>query len=239
VQGTQLSKNGGRIAVAGALLMSLLVAAPALAHGVSGSDAGFVAGVRGVAFGPFLYLGAKHMVTGYDHLLFLAGVIFFLYRLRDVAIYASLFALGHTLTLLGAVLLGWRANAFLVDAIIGLSVVYKAFENLGGFKRLGLAIPPRAAVLVFGLVHGLGLATKLQELSLNPEGLVVNLIGFNLGVELGQLIALTFMVLLFGWWRSRASFLKQAWAANTLLMAAGFVLCAYQLGGYFLGSSHG
>lgn len=239
MRGTQLSKNGRRIAVTVALLSTLFVMAPVLAHGVSGSDASFVAGVRGVAFGPFLYLGAKHMVTGYDHLLFLAGVIFFLYRLRDVAIYASLFALGHTLTLLGAVLLGWRANAFLVDAVIGLSVAYKAFENLGGFKRLGLAVPPRAAVFAFGLVHGLGLATKLQELSLDPDGLAVNLIDFNLGVEFGQLVALTFMVLLFGWWRSRASFLRQAWAANTLLMTAGFVLCAYQLGGFFLGSSHG
>jgi hypothetical protein len=218
----------------GALLCGLLLAGPALAHGVAGDDASFVAGVRGVAFWPFVYLGAKHMVTGYDHLLFLAGVIFFLYRLRDVAVYASLFALGHTLTLLGAVLLGWRANAHLVDAVIGLSVVYKAFDNLGGFKRLGVAIPPRAAVLAFGLFHGLGLATKLQELSLSPEGLAVNLIGFNLGVELGQLLALTFMVLLFALWRPRPSFLRQAWAANTLLMAAGFLLCAYQLGGYFL-----
>jgi hypothetical protein len=220
--------------VAGGLVCGLLLAGPALAHGVSGDDASFVAGVRGVAFGPFVYLGAKHMVTGYDHLLFLAGVIFFLYRLRDVAIYASLFALGHSLTLLGAVLLGWRANAHLVDALIGLSVVYKAFDNLGGFNRLHLAIPPRAAVLAFGLVHGLGLATKLQELSLSREGLATNLIGFNLGVELGQLLALTFMVLVFALWRTRPAFLRQAGAANTLLMVAGFVLFAYQLAGYFL-----
>lgn len=227
----------------GAMLPLVACCGVAVAHGVSGDDASFVAGVRGVAFGPFAYLGAKHMVTGYDHLLFLAGVIFFLYRLRDVAVYASLFALGHSLTLLGAVLLGWKANAHLVDAVIGLSVAYKGFENLGGFARLGLAIPPRAAVFAFGLFHGLGLATKLQELSLTREGLAVNLIGFNLGVELGQLCALTVMVLLFALWRTRPSFLKQAWAANTLLMTAGFLLCAYQLGGYFLssdlGGSHG
>ncbi len=222
----------------GAALLAFAFCGVALAHGVSGEDANFVAGVRGVAFGPFAYLGAKHMVTGYDHLLFLAGVIFFLYRLRDVAIYASLFALGHSLTLLGAVLIGWKANAYLVDAVIGLSVVYKAFENLGGFARLGLVIPPRAAVFAFGLFHGLGLATKLQELSLTREGLAVNLIGFNLGVELGQLCALTVMVLLFTLWRTRPSFLKQAWAANTLLMTAGFLLCGYQLAGYFW-SSHG
>jgi len=220
-------------------LLALSVAGMAAAHGVSGDDASFVAGVRGVAFGPFAYLGAKHMVTGYDHLLFLAGVIFFLYRLRDVAVYASLFALGHSLTLLGAVLLGWRANAYLVDAVIGLSVAYKAFENLGGFTRLGIAIPPRGAVFAFGLFHGLGLATKLQELSLSREGLAVNLIGFNLGVELGQLCALTIMVVLFALWRARPSFLRQAWAANTLLMAAGFLLSAYQLAGYFFGSPHG
>ena len=220
-------------------LLALSVAGLAAAHGVSGDDASFVAGVRGVAFGPFAYLGVKHMVTGYDHLLFLAGVIFFLYRLRDVAVYASLFALGHSLTLLGAVLLGWRANAYLVDAVIGLSVAYKAFENLGGFTRLGIAIPPRGAVFAFGLFHGLGLATKLQELSLSREGLAVNLIGFNLGVELGQLCALTIMVLLFALWRARPSFLRQAWAANTLLMAAGVLLSAYQLAGYFFGSPHG
>jgi len=223
----------------GALPIALLVAGTAAAHGVSGDDASFVAGVRGIAFGPFAYLGAKHMVTGYDHLLFLAGVIFFLTRLRDVAVYASLFALGHSLTLLGAVLLGWHANSFLVDAVIGLSVAYKAFENLGGFARLGVAIPPRAAVFAFGLVHGLGLATKLQELSLSREGLAVNLVGFNVGVELGQLCALAVMVLLFTLWRTQRSFLRQAWAANTLLMAAGLLLCAYQLAGYFLGSSHG
>ena len=222
-----------------AALLALLLPAIAAAHGVSGDDASFVAGVRGVAIGPFAYLGAKHMVTGYDHLLFLAGVIFFLYRLRDVAIYASLFALGHSLTLLGAVLAGWRADAFLVDAIIGLSVVYKAFENLGGFARLGLAIPPRAAVFTFGLVHGLGLATKLQALSLTRNGLAVNLVAFNVGVEIGQVCALTVMVLLFAWWRARPSFLRQSWAANTVLMTAGFVLCAYQLAVYFLSSASG
>jgi hypothetical protein len=234
-----MSKNYQKALALGSAVLLFAIAGPAMAHGVSGDDASFVASVRGVAFGPFAYLGAKHMVTGYDHLLFLAGVIFFLYRLRDVAIYASLFALGHSLTLLGAVLIGWRANAYLVDAVIGLSVVYKAFDNLGGFQRIGLNIPARSAVFGFGLIHGLGLATKLQELSLSPEGLAVNLVGFNLGVELGQLLALTFMVLAFTWWRTRPSFLRQAWAANLLLMTAGFLLCAFQLGGYFLGGSHG
>jgi hypothetical protein len=170
-------------------LLLLLAAVPVLgmAHGVSTQDAGFVAGVEGVHFGPFTYLGAKHMVTGYDHLAFLAGVIFLLRNLRDVALYASLFALGHTVTLLGAVLAGLQVDAHLVDAVIGLSVVYKGFENIGGFRNLGWALDPRAAVLGFGLVHGLGLATKVQDLQPSPDGLAANLIAFNLGVELGQL----------------------------------------------------
>ena len=119
-----------------------------------------------------MYLGAKHMVTGYDHLLFLVGVIFFLYRTRDVVTYVSLFTLGHSMTLLVGVLADVPANAYLIDAIIGLSVVYKGFENIGGFDRLvGYRPDARAAVLVFGLFHGLGLATKLQELGLRPQGL--------------------------------------------------------------------
>jgi hypothetical protein len=206
----------------------------ALAHGVSSRDASFVAAVQGVNFGPFAYLGAKHMVTGYDHLAFLAGVIFLLYRLRDVALYASLFALGHSITLLGAVLLGYQANPFIVDAIIGLSVVYKGFENIDGFGRLGWKLDPRAAVLGFGLVHGLGLATKLQELHLSRDGLATNLVAFNLGVEIGQLAALSVMVLLFALWRSTRSFQPAIFPANVLLMAAGFTLFGYQLAGYLL-----
>ena len=217
----------------GPLLFLLLLPAFALAHGVARGDANFLQQIDGVHFFPLMYLGAKHMVTGYDHLLFLAGVIFFLYRLRDVALYASLFALGHSLTLLGSVLLGYRANAYIVDAIIGLSVVYKAFENIGGFRQLGIAIDSRAAVLGFGLIHGLGLATKLQELSLSRNGLVGNMIGFNIGVELGQLAALSVMVLLFALWRSTASFERSAFGANVLLMAAGFILFGYQIAGVF------
>lgn len=214
----------------------LLAALPllALTHGVSGRDAGFVTSAQGVHFGPFVYLGAKHMVTGYDHLAFLAGVIFLLHRLRDVALYASLFALGHSITLLGAVLAGWQANAYLVDAIIGLSVVYKGFENIGGLRTLGWKFDPRAAVLGFGLVHGLGLATKVQELNPSPDGLAVNLVAFNVGVELGQLAALTVMVLLFALWRGTRSFGKSVIPGNTLLITAGFVLFGYQLAGYLL-----
>jgi len=212
----------------------LLLPTLAMAHGVAARDASFIETVRGVQVLPFMYLGAKHMVTGYDHLLFLAGVIFFLYRLRDVAIYASLFALGHSLTLMGSVLLGWQANAYVVDAIIGLSVAWKAFENLGGMRTLGISLDSRLAVLGFGLVHGLGLATKLQALNLSPDGLLGNMLSFNVGVELGQLTALTFMVLLFVLWRSTSSFTRHARLANFVLMTAGFLLCGFQLAGLWL-----
>ena len=219
-----------------ALLLAALVPALALAHGVADGDAAYVASSRGVNVFPFMYLGAKHMVTGYDHLLFLAGVIFFLYRLRDVALYVTLFAIGHSTTLLAGVLGGIHANAYIVDAIIGLSVAYKAFENLGGFRKLGWQIDTRAAVLAFGFAHGFGLATKLQELSLSPDGLAANLVSFNVGVELGQLAALGIILIAFNFWRRSRSFLSGAWTANVLIMAAGFVLIGYQLAGYWRGA---
>ncbi|MBM4183743.1 MAG: HupE/UreJ family protein [Gemmatimonadetes bacterium] len=184
-----------------------------------------------------MYLGAKHMFTGYDHLLFLVGVLFFLYRLRDVVLYVSLFTLGHSLTLLAGVLWGVRANPFLIDAIIGLSVVYKAFDNLDGFRRLlGFQPDTRLAVLGFGLFHGLGLATTLQENALSRDGLVTNMLSFNVGVELGQICALTGVLIGLAYWRTRAGFLRHAHVANTLLMAGGLTLVGYQIVGYFVGS---
>ncbi len=214
--------------------LALLAASPASAHGVSDRDAAFVASIDGAAVGPFLYLGAKHMVTGYDHLLFLVGVIFFLYRLRDVVIYVSLFTLGHSITLLAGVLGGIHANPYLIDAIIGLSVVYKAFENMGGFDRvLGFRPNTRAAVMVFGLFHGFGLATKIQEYAPSPNGLVANIISFNVGVEIGQVLALTAVLLAISFWRARPGFLKHAFVTNAALMTGGFVLIGYQLTGYF------
>lgn len=219
-----------------ALLLPALALLPAVAaaHGVSGHDAEFVMSAQGAHPGPFAYLGAKHMVTGYDHLAFLAGVIFLLYRLRDVALYATLFALGHTITLLGAVFAGWSVDAHLVDAAIGLSVVYKGFENIGGLRGLAVRPDPRAAVFAFGLVHGLGLATKVQELRPSPDGLVANLLAFNVGVEFGQLAALSVMVLLFALWRSTRSFNAAIVPANGVLMAAGFLLFGYQMAGFLL-----
>src|SRR3954471_24296252 len=149
------------------VLLVLAATAQGEAHGVSGFDALFLQGITGAAIGPLMYLGAKHMVTGYDHLAFLVGVIFFLYRLEDVLLYVSLFTVGHSITLLAGVLGGIHANPYLIDAVIGFSVVYKAFGNVDGFREFfGFQPNTRIAVLVFGLFHGFGLATKLQELAL-------------------------------------------------------------------------
>ena len=208
------------------------------AHGVSGKDAVYLQGLQGQAIGPLMYLGAKHMVTGYDHLLFLVGVIFFLYRLKDVLLYVSLFTLGHSVTLLAGVLGGIHANPYIIDAVIGFSVVYKAFENMDGFKRFFNYQPnTRLAVLVFGFFHGFGLATKLQEFALSPNGLVANIISFNVGVEIGQGLALTGILIALSYWRTRAGFLRHAFATNAAVMAGGFLLMGYQLSGYFLATS--
>ena len=220
-----------------ALLVVIALAGPAIAHGVADRDAAFIQSHPGPQVTPFLYLGAKHMVTGYDHLLFLVGVLFFLSRFRDVLLYVSMFTLGHSATLLAGVLLDVRADAHLIDAIIGLSVVYKGFDNLGGFERiLGRQPNTKMAVLVFGLFHGFGLATKLQDLSLSPDGLVANLASFNVGVEIGQFLALSFVVVALAWWRATPGFARHAFATNVLLMCGGFLLVGYQLGGYFLGA---
>lgn len=217
---------------------ALLFSASAAAHEIGGKDAAFVAGTTGPDPVPFLYLGAKHMVTGYDHLLFLLGVIFFLFRLREVALYVTLFALGHSLTLLAGVLLKVSVNPSLVDAVIGLSVAYKGFDNLGGPKAL-LHMQPDLKLVVFGfgLAHGFGLATKLQSLKLNDAGLAVNLISFNVGVELGQLIALSLILAIMVPWRRRRSFGRCAAPLNIALMAAGFILTGYHLAAFFLEGS--
>jgi len=220
-----------------ALVAALLIAgaAGASAHGVTGKDAVFLQGLQGQAIVPLMYLGAKHMVTGYDHLLFLVGVIFFLYRLKDIVQYVSLFTIGHSLTLLAGVLGGIHANPYLVDAVIGFSVVYKAFDNMDGFRRFfGFQPNTRAAVLIFGLFHGFGLATKLQEFALSPNGLVANIVSFNVGVEIGQVLALTAILIALTYWRGHAGFMRHAFATNAIVMACGFLLVGYQLSGYFL-----
>ena len=217
------------------LLAGFVFSNVASAHNVSKRDATFVQANQGVAVAAFLYLGAKHMVTGYDHLAFLVGVIFFLYRLKDIVQYVSLFTLGHSITLLAGVLGGIHANSYVIDAIIGLSVVYKAFDNMDGFRRfLGFEPNTKLAVLIFGLFHGFGLATKLQELSLAKNGLVTNIVSFNVGVEIGQVLALTAILIVLSVWRTRPGYLRHAFATNTALMAVGFILVGYQVAGYFV-----
>lgn len=219
----------------GLLVPLLLLAGPLVsvvsAHGVSASDQDLITQGRQLAV--FIYLGAKHMVTGYDHLLFLFGVIFFLYRVREVAVYVTLFALGHSVTLLYSVMSGTHVNPFGIDAIIGLSVVYKALDNIGGFKRLlGFQPDTKLAVLIFGLFHGLGLGTKLQDFSLSVDGLVPNIVAFNVGVELGQILGLSAILIAMGFWRRSAGFAHHAFAANVVVMTCGFMLAGYQLVGY-------
>ena len=209
----------------------------AFAHGVAEGDAQFMQQASGAQLLPFVYLGAKHMATGYDHLLFLVGVIFFLYRMRDVAVYVTMFAIGHSATLLFGVLSGIHVNAYLVDAIIGLSVVYKALDNLGAFKVwLGFQPDTKVAVLVFGLFHGFGLAAKLQDFALPDDGLVANILAFNVGVEIGQVLALGAILILMDFWRLHHAFARQAFASNVARMAAGFSLMGFQLTGYIVNS---
>ena len=212
----------------------MLVPVFLFAHGVPMGDLGYIQEINGVNIVPFMYLGAKHMVTGYDHLLFLVGVIFFLYRLKDIGIYVSLFAVGHSSTLLLGVFADIHINAFIIDAIIGLSVVYKALDNLGAFQQwFGVQPNTKISTFIFGLFHGFGLAAKIIEFELDTNGLFTNLIAFNIGVEIGQLLALFAILILINYWRKRSSFLIHAYSANVILMTLGFMLTGFQLFGYF------
>ena len=225
-----------RLLIFAALSLSF-VAKAAFAHNVTAGDAGYVQEIWGVNIIPFMYLGAKHMVTGYDHLLFLLGVVFFLYRAQQVALYVSLFALGHSTTMLLGVFFEWGINAYIVDAIIGLSVVYKALDNLGAYQRWFNFQPnTKMATLVFGLFHGTGLASKLLDYDMSPEGLLENLLAFNVGVELGQLTALWVILIVMGVWRRRRSFLAEAYSFNVVMMSGGFLLTGFHLSGYLLTS---
>ena len=220
---------------AAAVLLLPMIATMTFAHGVAEGDKSFLQQATGMQIVPFIYLGAKHMITGYDHLLFLVGVIFFLYRLRDVAAYVTLFAIGHSVTLLYGVLSGTHVNPYLIDAIIGFSVVYKALDNIGAFQRwFGVQPNTKAAVLIFGFFHGFGLAAKLQDFALSADGLVPNIVAFNVGVEIGQVLALGAILIAMNFWRSARVFASQAYTANVLLMTAGFVLVGFQLTGYFI-----
>jgi hypothetical protein len=232
--GMRVARASGRLRLASLLGVSaiLILPAAALAHAVAEGDKGYIQEISGVNLISFAYLGAKHMVTGYDHLLFLAGVIFFLYRLKDIGLYVSLFALGHSTTMLLGVYFNVGINSFIIDAIIGLSVVYKALDNMGAFQRwFGFQPNTKAATLIFGLFHGFGLSTKIIDYDISPDGLVPNLLAFNVGVEIGQLLALTAILIVMGFWRRTDGFWRHAYTANVVMMTAGFVLVGYQLTG--------
>ncbi|WP_165771978.1 HupE/UreJ family protein [Niveispirillum lacus] len=225
------------LALMGMIIVLLMGSADALAHAVTQGDKGYIQEITGVHLLPFIYLGAKHMVTGYDHILFLFGVIFFLYRLNHIALYVSLFALGHSTTMLLGVLFDTNVNGYLIDAIIGLSVVYKALDNLGAYQRwLGFQPNTKVATLVFGLFHGLGLATKIREYDVAADGLIPNLLAFNVGVEIGQMLALFAILIVMGYWRRTASFWRHAYTSNVVMMTAGFMLIGYQLTGWAVAS---
>jgi hypothetical protein len=214
-------------------LLAGLAANPASAHNVTPGDAGYIQEIWGVHIIPFIYLGAKHMVTGYDHILFLLGVVFFLYRMREVALYVSLFAIGHSTTMLLGVWYGWGINAYIIDAIIGLSVIYKALDNLGAYKRwFGVQPDTKAATLIFGLFHGTGLATKILEYRIAEDGLLANLLAFNVGVEIGQLLALAVILIVMGYWRRSPGFMRQATVANIIMIVLGVILTGQQIAGY-------
>lgn len=217
------------------LLLLLLGANDALAHAVAEGDKGYIQEITGVHLLSFAYLGAKHMATGYDHILFLLGVIFFLYRMKDIALYVTLFAIGHSTTMLLGVYFNIGINSYVIDAIIGLSVVYKALDNLGAFQRwFGFQPNTKAATLIFGLCHGFGLSSKILEYEISPDGLIPNLLAFNVGVEIGQLLALGTILIAMGFWRRTSSFSRYAYTANVAMMSAGFILIGMQLTGYFV-----
>src|SRR5215210_5338418 len=206
-------------ALAAALLMLPLLTLDAFAHAVAEGDKGYIQEITGINLLPFVYLGAKHMVTGYDHILFLFGVIFFLFRLQHIGVYVSLFALGHSATMLLGVYFNFGINSYIIDAIIGLSVVYKSLDNMGAFQRwLGFQPNTKMATLVFGFFHGFGLSTKIIEYNISPDGLVPNLLAFNVGVEIGQLLALGTILVIMGYWRQTQSFWRHAYAANVVMM---------------------
>ncbi len=217
------------------ITMMIMGLSEALAHAVAEGDKGYIQEISGIHLLPFMYLGAKHMATGYDHILFLLGVIFFLYRMTQIGLYVSLFAIGHSTTMLLGVYFNIGINSYLIDAIIGLSVVYKALDNLGAYQRwFGFQPNTKLATLIFGFCHGFGLSTKIIEYNIDPAGLIPNLLAFNIGVEIGQLLALGAILILMGYWRRTKGFWKNAYRANVALMTAGFTLIGFQLTGYFV-----
>ena len=211
----------------------LLIPMVAMAHGISEADR---QRMLDGGYLQYIGLGASHMLTGYDHLLFLFGVVFFLSSFKDVAKFVTVFTIGHCITLIFATYFKITWNYYLVDAIIALSVMYKAFDNNGGFQKYFDVKSPNllAAVFGFGLLHGFGLSTRLQQLPLGDDSgaMLLRILSFNLGVELGQIAALAAMVALLALWRHRPSFKKFSYAANLVLFYAGVYLLFMQLHGF-------
>lgn len=203
------------------------------AHGMSEADK---QAMLGGGYLKYIWLGATHMITGYDHLLFLFGVIFFLRSFKDIVKFISIFTLGHSITLIFATFMGVTANYFLIDAVIALSVCYKGFDNNHGFERyLGIKAPSLLwMVFGFGLIHGFGLSTRLQQLPLGNDSMqmLIRIISFNVGVEIGQIAALMAMLLFLTTWRKSELFTKFSRAANDGLVVVGFMLLLMQLHGY-------
>lgn len=185
----------------------------------------------------YIRVGAKHMLTGYDHLLFLVGVIFYLSNFKDIVRFITAFTIGHSITLISATYLGIKANEHLIDAVIALSVLYKGFENLDGFPKIFKIQSPNLLMMVFlfGLIHGFGLSTRLQSFDMGPTQFLAKIISFNVGVELGQVLALIPIVFIITRWQARKSYDAFYKAVNFYLVLAGVGLFLYQMYGYFYG----
>ncbi|MFT5137301.1 MAG: hypothetical protein ACI8XV_002341 [Arenicella sp.] len=213
------------------IIVLCTVSMVAFGHGMSAEDQ---ARILNAGYFEYMHLGATHMLTGYDHLLFLFGVIFFLTQFKDILKFITAFTIGHSITLVFATLYGIQANYYLIDAVIALTVCYKAFDNLDGFRKYLQMSSPNLLVMVFvfGLIHGFGLSTRLQQLSLGDNGLVLKILSFNVGVEVGQIIALSIMLLVLAAWRKRESFVQFSKASNLVLMFSGGLLLLMQLHGY-------
>jgi hypothetical protein len=207
-------------------------------HGVSEST---IDAMVDASLMDYLYFGAEHMVTGYDHILFLIGVLFFLTRYFDIFKFITAFTIAHCITLIFATFFGITANAYLVDAVIAFSVIYKGFENLDGFKKWFSINPPNliSIVFIFGLIHGFGLSTKLQEIAIsqNIDLSLSQILSFNVGVELGQITALLIVFPLLLMVRGKF-FDKISNFSNWGLVIAGMFLLIYQLNGYFMADEH-
>lgn len=201
-------------------------------HGVSQSDQETL---NNGGLLSYIFVGAKHMVTGYDHLLFLAGVIFYLSNFKDIIRFITVFTIGHSITLISATYLGIKADEHLIDAVIALSVLYKGFENLGGFKSIFNVKSPNLLMMVFlfGLIHGFGLSTRLQSFEMGAGQFLAKIISFNIGVELGQILALIPIVFIISKWKSLKSYDVFYKVVNWFLVLAGIGLFILQMYGYF------